>query len=65
MMRFKAVLTIRAISLRVKSSENAVICSHVSFGGGTVLPVIPSVSDIRVGFEDIIASASDTRETLR
>ena len=56
---------VRAISLRVESSENAVICSHASVGGGTVLPVIESVSDFRVGSENMIASASYTCETLR
>ena len=61
----EAVITIRAISLRVKSSEDAVICSHVSFGEGTGLPVIPSVSNIRAGLEDVLASTSYTRETLR
>ena len=63
--RVEGVITRRAISLCVESSENAVVCSHLSFGGGTVLPVIPSVSDIRAGFEDMVASASYTRETLR
>ena len=56
---------VRAVSLSVESSENAVIHNHASVGGGTVLPVIESVSDIRVGSEDMIASASYTFETLR
>ena len=63
----KGVITsqIRAVSLCVESSEYAVICSHASVGGGTVLPVIESVSDIRVSSEDMIASACDTFETRR
>ena len=53
-----------AVSLPIESPENAVICSHIHFGGGTGLPVIPSISDIRVGSKDEIASASYTHETL-
>ena len=59
------VITIRAVFLVVKSSENGVIRRHFSFVDGVVLPVIPSVSDIRVGFEDMVASASYTLETRR
>ena len=66
LLRVEGVKAIRvwAVSLPVESSENAVICSHVHFGGGTGLPVVPSVSDIRVGSKDEIASASYTHETL-
>ena len=59
------VITIRAVFLVIKSSENGVICRHFSIVEGIVLPVIPSVSDIRVGFKDMVASASYTLETLR
>ena len=66
LLRVEGVITIRvwAVSLPVESSENAVICSHVHFGGGACLPVVPSVSDIRVGLKDEIASASYTHKTL-
>lgn len=67
LLRVEGVITIRvwAVPLPVESSEDAVICSHVHFGGGNGLPVVPSISDIRVGLKHMIASASYARETLR
>ena len=66
LLRVEGVIAILiwAMSLPVESSENAVICSHVHLGGGAGLPVVPSISDIRVGSKDEIASASYTHETL-
>ena len=59
------VITVWAISLGVESSEDTVICSRVSPGDGTHLPMIPSVPDVKAAFEYMLASAGYTRETLR
>lgn len=59
------VITIRAIFLVIESSENGVIRRLFSLVEGIVLPVIPSVSDSCVGFENMVTSASYTLETRR
>ena len=60
------VRAIRARSLVVESAEDGVVGGH--FGAGVrvgLLPVVPAVADVGVGFEDVGAGAGYAFEAHR